>query len=321
MNPSRNTNPSYSLLVIFSGFFAASITACLNVANNEYCLSQILFVRYFPLALISYSLLKHSHVSIKTPNALLTTIRCLCGIGAVVLFIEAAQNIPVINAQTMYYTAPLFTSLFFCLHAFNQKRSVWLKILPLIPLGFFGVLLVNRPSFSEVGFGYSSAALLSALFLSLASLSLKGLGKRGEPSERTIFYFSLTFPSHKIVEEINRVYPIEPLNPNYTGEVATRWAYKDGSGELGFISSVSEPFCKECSRIRLSVDGKLYKCLFATEGFDIRQMLRGGASDEEIEDAIGRIWTTRDENYSEIRTEETVKARAGKRIEMSYIGG
>ena len=192
MNPSRNTNPLYSLLVICSGFFAASITACLNVANNEYCLSQILFVRYFPLALISYSLLKHSHVSIKTPNALLTTIRCLCGIGAVVLFIEAAQNIPVINAQTMYYTAPLFTSLFFCLHAFNQKRSVWLKILPLILLGFFGVLLVNRPSYSEVGLGYSSAALLSALFLSLASLSLKGLGKRGEPSERTIFYFSLT---------------------------------------------------------------------------------------------------------------------------------
>ena len=128
-------------------------------------------------------------------------------------------------------------------------------------------------------------------------------------------------PSLQIVEEINRVYPIEPLNPNYTGEVATRWGYKDGSGELGFISSVSEPFCKECSRIRLSVDGKLYKCLFATEGFDIRQMLRGGASDAEIEDAIGRIWTTRDEHYSEIRTEETVKARAGKRIEMSYIGG
>ena len=128
-------------------------------------------------------------------------------------------------------------------------------------------------------------------------------------------------PSRQIVEEINRVYPIEPLDPNYKGEVATRWGYKDGSGELGFISSVSEPFCKECSRIRLSVDGKLYKCLFATEGFDIRQMLRGGASDEEIEQAIGRIWTTRDEHYSEIRTEETVKARAGKRIEMSYIGG
>ena len=128
-------------------------------------------------------------------------------------------------------------------------------------------------------------------------------------------------PSRQIVEEINRVYPIEPLDPNYTGEVATRWAYKDGSGELGFISSVSEPFCKECSRIRLSVDGKLYKCLFATEGFDIRQMLRGGASDEEIEEAIGRIWTTRDEHYSEIRTEKTVKARDGQRIEMSYIGG
>ena len=128
-------------------------------------------------------------------------------------------------------------------------------------------------------------------------------------------------PSRQIVEEINRVYPIEPLDPNYTGEVATRWAYKDESGELGFFYSVSKPFCKECSRIRLSVDGKLYKCLFATEGFDIRQMLRGGASDEEIEEAIGRIWTTRDEHYSEIRTEKTVKARAGQRIEMSYIGG
>ena len=77
----------------------------------------------------------------------------------------------------------------------------------------------------------------------------------------------------------------------------------------------------QCLLHRIVVDGKLYKCLFATEGFDIRQMLRGGASDEEIEEAIGRIWTTRDEHYSEIRTEETVKARAGQRIEMSYIGG
>lgn len=128
-------------------------------------------------------------------------------------------------------------------------------------------------------------------------------------------------PSKEIVRQINEVYPIEPVDPNYVGEVATRWKYKDGQGELGFISSVSEPFCKDCSRIRLSVDGKLYKCLFATEGFDIRQMLRGGASDEEVADAIGRIWSYRDEHYSELRTEETVRARVGKRIEMSYIGG
>ncbi len=192
MNSSRNTNPIYSLLVICSGFFAASITACLNVAHNEYCLSQILFVRYLPLVLISYSLLKRTHVSLKTPNAPLTAIRCLCGIWAVVLYIEAAQNISIINAQTLYYTAPLFTSIFFCLYAVYQKRSVWLKLVPLIIFGFLGVVLVNRPSFNGVGFGYSFAALLSALFLSLASHSLKGLGKREEPTERTIFYFSLT---------------------------------------------------------------------------------------------------------------------------------
>ncbi len=128
-------------------------------------------------------------------------------------------------------------------------------------------------------------------------------------------------PSRQIVEEINSRYPIEPVDPNYPGEVATRWRYKDGMGEIGFISSVSEPFCRECSRIRLSVDGKLYKCLFATEGFDIRQMLRGGASDEEIEDAIGRIWSARDDHYSEIRTAETSAERAKHKIEMSYIGG
>ena len=127
-------------------------------------------------------------------------------------------------------------------------------------------------------------------------------------------------PSHKIVEEINRVYPIEPLNPNYTGEVATRWAYKDGSGELGFISSVSEPFCKECSRIRLSVDGKLYKCLFATEGFDIRQMLRGGASDEEIEGVTHYIKKAYSAQYnSEI--EEKIKRIAAEEIAQGKKSG
>ncbi len=126
-------------------------------------------------------------------------------------------------------------------------------------------------------------------------------------------------PSKELAERIDSVYPIEPMNPNYTGEVAVRWRYKDGAGEIGFISSVSEPFCRECSRMRLSVDGKLYRCLFATEGFDVRQILRGGASDEEISEAIGRIWSARDDRYSEIRTSETGSERA--RIEMSYIGG
>ena len=128
-------------------------------------------------------------------------------------------------------------------------------------------------------------------------------------------------PSKAIVEQINKVYPVEPLDPNYTGEVATRWRFKDDGGEIGFISSVSEPFCKECSRMRLSVDGKIYNCLFATTGFDIRQMLRGGATDEEIEEAIGRIWSAREDHYSEIRTSETVKERKKNKIEMSYIGG
>jgi cyclic pyranopterin phosphate synthase len=125
--------------------------------------------------------------------------------------------------------------------------------------------------------------------------------------------------SRDLVRMIDAVYPIEPVDPNYPGEVAARWRFKDGAGEIGFISSVSEPFCHECSRMRLSVDGKVYRCLFAGEGFDIRQMLRGGASDEEIEEAIGRIWTQRGDHYSEIRTEETNRERS--RIEMSYIGG
>lgn len=107
---------------------------------------------------------------------------------------------------------------------------------------------------------------------------------------------------------------------NYTGEVANAGPTRTAAENSASFHLWANRSAKN-ARIRLSVDGKLYKCLFATEGFDIRQMLRGGASDEEIEDAIGRIWTTRDEHYSEIRTEETVKARAGKRIEMSYIGG
>jgi cyclic pyranopterin phosphate synthase len=125
-------------------------------------------------------------------------------------------------------------------------------------------------------------------------------------------------PAAEVVQRIDAEYPLETIDPNYQGEVAERWRYRDGSGEIGVIASVTQAFCSECTRIRLSTDGKLYTCLFATSGHDLRQLLRGGASDEEIVAAITRIWQARDDHYSELR-------RAGipvtKKIEMSYIGG
>ncbi len=127
-------------------------------------------------------------------------------------------------------------------------------------------------------------------------------------------------PSSELVEKINAVWPIEPVNPNYTGETASRWRYKDGAGEIGFISSVTQAFCKDCSRVRLSIEGSLVLCLFADRGYDLRTMLRGGATDEEIAQAIARIWSARRDHYSEIRLSETGK-RSQSRIEMQYIGG
>ncbi len=125
--------------------------------------------------------------------------------------------------------------------------------------------------------------------------------------------------SAETVEIINRVYPIEPVEANYTGETAQRWRFVDGAGEIGFISSVTQAFCKDCSRVRLSIEGSLVLCLFADRGYDLRTLLRGGATDEEIRDAIGRIWTNRGDHYSEVRLSETHIPR--KRIEMQYIGG
>ena len=127
-------------------------------------------------------------------------------------------------------------------------------------------------------------------------------------------------PSAELVERINTVWPIEPIDPNYTGETATRWRYKDGAGEIGFISSVTQAFCKDCSRVRLSIEGSLVLCLFADRGYDLRTLLRGGATDDEIADAIARIWSARDDHYSEIRLSETQK-RSRSRIEMQFIGG
>jgi cyclic pyranopterin phosphate synthase len=112
--------------------------------------------------------------------------------------------------------------------------------------------------------------------------------------------------------------PVEPAEPNYRGEVAERWRYRDGSGEIGVISSVTQAFCGTCTRARLSTEGMLYTCLFATAGYDLRGMLRDGAPDEQISDTIAGIWHIRADRYSELRTAETAKLR---KIEMSYIGG
>ncbi|HRP99150.1 MAG TPA: GTP 3',8-cyclase MoaA [Terrimesophilobacter sp.] len=128
-------------------------------------------------------------------------------------------------------------------------------------------------------------------------------------------------PSAEIVRRIDAVFPLEPVDPNYLGEVAERWRYKDGSGEIGVISSVTQPFCGTCTRARLSVEGQLFTCLFATRGHDLRALLRGGATDAELEASLARIWGNRDDRYSELRATGVTPPEGAKRIEMSYIGG
>jgi cyclic pyranopterin phosphate synthase len=125
-------------------------------------------------------------------------------------------------------------------------------------------------------------------------------------------------PSAEVIRRIGEVFPVEPIAPAYPGEVAERWRYRDGAGEIGVISSVTHAFCGDCTRVRLSTEGQLYTCLFAQHGHDLRSLLRGGAGDEEIVAAIVGIWTQRDDRYSEIRSAETTGL---KKIEMSYIGG
>ena len=130
-------------------------------------------------------------------------------------------------------------------------------------------------------------------------------------------------PSAEVVERIHRELPLQALKANALGETAERWAYADGSGEIGVISSVTQAFCGDCNRARLSTEGQLYLCLFATEGHDLRQWIRGGASDAELAGAIGAIWRGREDRYSEQRAVLAPEAPgAGKRrVEMSYIGG
>ncbi|MFS0576020.1 GTP 3',8-cyclase MoaA [Sporosarcina sp. 179-K 3D1 HS] len=123
----------------------------------------------------------------------------------------------------------------------------------------------------------------------------------------------------EIFDILNTSYAMEPVDEDYYGEVAKRYRYKDNGSEVGFITSVSESFCATCTRARLSSDGKLYTCLFASEGFDLRELVRKGQSDEELLEAISDVWNRRTDRYSDERTEQTAKNR--KKIGMSYIGG
>lgn len=129
-------------------------------------------------------------------------------------------------------------------------------------------------------------------------------------------------PSADVVNLIHRELPLVQLDPSAPGETAERWAYADGTGEIGVISSVTQAFCRDCNRARLSTEGKLYLCLFASQGHDLRTLVRAGATDEEITSAIGAIWQGRDDRYSELRASLPPDSTQGlRRVEMSYIGG
>ena len=124
--------------------------------------------------------------------------------------------------------------------------------------------------------------------------------------------------ANEIIKTIHAELPLESLNPNYPGEVAGRWKYKDGSGEIGVVASVTQPFCRDCNRARLSAEGDLYTCLFAVKGFNLRNLIRGGATDDEISQAIVSLWNKRSDRYSELRSENTISL---PKVEMSHIGG
>ena len=125
-------------------------------------------------------------------------------------------------------------------------------------------------------------------------------------------------PATEIIDLLDRALGVEPVDPGYRGEVAKRWRYKDGTGEVGVIASVTQPFCGDCTRARLSAEGKLFTCLFAVRGHDLRALIRGGATDEELAAALANVWNSRKDRYSELRSEATESL---PKVEMSYIGG
>ena len=132
-------------------------------------------------------------------------------------------------------------------------------------------------------------------------------------------------PSAQVIERINAEFPLIAIDPNYVGETAERWRYTDGGGEVGVISSVTHAFCGDCNRARLSTEGKLFLCLFASQGHDLRALLRNGAADDQIAGAVGHIWQARTDRYSELRAalpaDTSLIIPGEKRVEMSYIGG
>ena len=134
---------------------------------------------------------------------------------------------------------------------------------------------------------------------------------------------SQVFTSDEVIQTINAEFPLEPIEPNYKGEVASRYRYVDGSGEIGVISSVSKPFCGDCTRARLSTDGKLITCLFASGGTDLKTPMRSGASDAELAAIIAKVWTGRNDRYSELRSNDTEFENDSddSKVEMYYIGG
>jgi len=125
-------------------------------------------------------------------------------------------------------------------------------------------------------------------------------------------------PAKEILERIHAVFPLEPIEANYHGEVAKRWRYQDGGGEIGLIASVTQPFCGDCTRLRLSADGQLFTCLFATKGHNLREILRPAISDAQVAKVVSGIWSARVDRYSEVRGSQP---QQGKKVEMSYIGG
>jgi GTP 3',8-cyclase len=133
----------------------------------------------------------------------------------------------------------------------------------------------------------------------------------------------LVVPSRELLERINAVHPLSPVEPSYRGEVASRYRFLDGQGEVGFISSVSQPFCSNCTRLRLSADGKLYTCLFAAHGFDLRALLRQGTSDEGLASAIRGLWRRRSDRDSEERAAKEAHGdrTVARKVEMYTVGG
>ncbi|MDP6950771.1 MAG: GTP 3',8-cyclase MoaA [Arenicellales bacterium] len=128
-------------------------------------------------------------------------------------------------------------------------------------------------------------------------------------------------PARELVRQIQARYPMEPVSPNYQGEVAKRWRYRDGAGEIGFITSVTESFCGGCSRARLSAVGQVYTCLFGTEGHDLRAPLRSGASDAQLLRQLTQVWQGRTDRYSELRSQYSQAVQGRPKVEMSHIGG